>query len=89
MLEPTNDIEQAMVDELQRDQTFINAQTFREQIGLACQHFRQEKYQISYRRIGEMWFVNKGIVKDQETKYKNGVLSDGRPPCLKEEELHE
>lgn len=35
-------IEQAMVYELQKDQTFINVQTFREQIGLACQHFRQE-----------------------------------------------
>ena len=42
---------------------------------------------ISYRRITSIFNVNVGTVKDQESKYINGVLPEGRPPSFTDNEL--
>lgn len=44
---------------------------------------------VSYQRISSMVFVNKAIVKDQETKYKFGVHPDERRPSFSSEEVQE
>ncbi|KAK8893808.1 hypothetical protein M9Y10_022237 [Tritrichomonas musculus] len=75
----TNDeIEKSVLKELSEDQDFINASCFREQVGITCKHLRTEQCMISYRRIASIFNVNVGTIKDQESKYINGVFPDGR-----------
>lgn len=85
----TNDeIEKSVLKELSEDQDFINASCFREQVGITCKHLRTEQCMISYRRIASIFNVNVGTIKDQESKYINGVFPDGRPPSFTDDELN-
>lgn len=67
-LVPKTEAERKAYADLKADERFLNALTSREQIGVACEYLRQINCMVSYQRIGAMFFVNKSIVKDQETK---------------------
>lgn len=88
-LVPKTEAERKAYADLKADERFLNALTSREQIGVACEYLRQINCMVSYQKIGAMFFVNKSIVKDQETKYKFGVLPDGRPPSFTNDEVQE
>lgn len=48
---------------------------------------KKEKCRISYSRFAAMFNVNKGSTKNQESKYRFGVLSEGKQPSFSKAEL--
>ncbi len=85
--EARNEVEATAIRKLKESVDFTYATTFREQVGIACSFLRTDECRISYSRLATMFNVNKGSIKDQESKYRFGVLSDGRPPSFSKAEL--
>ncbi len=66
---------------------FIYATTFREQIGIICEHIHNDFYKVSYERIGKIFHENKFAVRHQHYKYLYGKGQQGRPSKLNEEQI--
>ena len=66
---------------------FIRATTLRSQIGILCNALRSNEIHMTYRKIGQMFNCNSGIIKYQEQRYQSSILSIGRPSELNEEEI--
>ena len=61
---------------------YINAATFRDQIGVMCNYLRNDKVRVSFQRIGDLFDKQKASIRQQFTKYKRGPVSLGRVPEL-------
>lgn len=68
-------------------ENFINAKSFRDQIGLLCQFLRNDELHISYQRIGYVFGETSHCAMMQHKKFLKGSLCDGRPPCLNDDEI--
>ena len=61
---------------------YINAATFRDQIGVMCNYLRNDKVRVSFQRIGDLFDNQKASIRQQLTKYKRGPVGLGRTPEL-------
>ena len=67
---------------------FIYAPTFRQQIGIICEHLHNNYINVSYERIGFVFHENKYAVRHQHCKYLYGKNKNGRPSKLTDEQIH-
>lgn len=51
---------------------FVYATTFREQIGIICEHIHNNFIKVSYKRIGEVFGENKYAVRNQHNRFLYG-----------------
>ena len=75
-------------NELIKQNTFIFANTFIEQVGFLCENLRTETMQVKYRQIGDVFGISRQKARKLHMKFKRGVGRDGRPPCLTQEEFN-
>ena len=66
---------------------FIFATTFRQQVGIICEHIHNNFIKVSYERIGKVFNENKYAVRHQHNKYLYGKNTNGRPSKLNDEQI--
>ena len=66
---------------------FLYATTFRQQIGIICEHIHNDFIKVSYERIGKVFNENKFAVRNQHYKYLYGKNKNGRPSKLNDEQI--
>ncbi|KAK8882009.1 hypothetical protein M9Y10_044648 [Tritrichomonas musculus] len=66
---------------------FIFATTFRQQVGIICEHIHNNFIKVSYERIGKVLNENKYAVRHQHNKYLYGKNTNGRPSKLNDEQI--
>ena len=66
---------------------FLQASTFREQVGIMCRELRNDELRISYRKIGMLFNCNPGIIKYQEDRFNSVIQNVGRPAELSQIEI--
>lgn len=56
---PKTEVERMAHADLKSDERFLNALTFREQIGVTYENLRQVNWMVSYQRIGSKFLLIK------------------------------
>lgn len=70
-----------------KDPNYINAQTFRTQVGIICSYLRTNEILVSFDRIGKIFNESGHCIMNQFYKFNRGYRPDGRPPKLTEEQI--
>ena len=86
----TNDEYYQLFNDVVISDEFQAAKDYREQVGILCRVLRDEtEIPVPYQKIGALFSPPRSgnAIKEQETKYKEGVKANGRPTLLTEEEL--
>ena len=68
---------------------YIDALSFRDQVGCLCNFLRNGTLNVSYERIGKIYNESAHCIWDQFQNYLRGERADGRPGKLTKEELQE
>lgn len=67
---------------------FIEATSFRDQVGILCTYLRNEQVRVSYERIAKLFpDTTKQTVQNQYNKYSRTPKGIGRPEKLNEEDI--
>lgn len=70
-----------------QSESFINAKSFRDEVGLLCKFLRNDELHISYQRIGYIFGETSHCTMMQHQKFLKASLCDGRPPSLNDDEI--
>ena len=69
------------------DPEYINADSFRSQIGTICKYVRTETINVSFERIGKVFDETGHCVMIQYNKFNRGPTLDGRPAKLNDGQI--
>lgn len=69
---------------------FINANSFKDQVGILCQYLRNDLIHVSYERIAQLFpYTSKQSVQNQHKKNLRVPQNVGRPEKLTEQDMAE
>lgn len=69
---------------------FINANSFKDQVGILCQYLRNDLIHVSYERIAQLFpHTSKQSIQNQHKKFLRVPQNVGRPEKLTEQDMAE